>query len=209
MPIMEASTPKGVLFLVSGPNGAGKDAVIDGARRRLAGDGRFVFPLRTITRPEGFGGEIHVAVTPAQFDRLRRRGAFALCWGRRGLNYAIPATIDGELAAGRHVVVNVAPAAFPEARARYAEVVAVWLSAAVEKRRQWLEARGRESLAEIEERLVDWDEPPGDEEIEVLTNGGTLDEAVNGFVALLEDRVGGGKSRPLTAGRALEAPGSL
>jgi phosphonate metabolism protein PhnN/1,5-bisphosphokinase (PRPP-forming) len=177
------------LFLVSGPSGAGKDALIDAARRRLAADKRFVFPLRTITRPEGFGGEIHVAVTPAQFDRLRRRGAFAFCWGARGLNYAVPASIDADLAAGRGVVVNAAGTVFSEARARYPNVVVVWVTASPELRLQRLRNRARESLAEIDERIRFAEDYPSDEEVELLPNEGSLDEAVRAFIALLEDRL--------------------
>jgi phosphonate metabolism protein PhnN/1,5-bisphosphokinase (PRPP-forming) len=189
-PMPSHLSEKGTLFLVSGSSGAGKDAVIEGARRLLGGDGRFAFPLRTITRPEGFGGEIHVAVTPAQFDRLRRRGTFALCWGARGLNYAIPATIDLDLASGRNVVVNVSSTVFAEARARYQGAIVIWVAASVELRRQRLLVRGRESSAEIEERLSFTEDVPADDDVEVLVNDGSLEDAVGGFVALLKDRAG-------------------
>lgn len=187
MPANHASTGK--LFLVSGPSGAGKDAIIDGARRRLAGRSKAVFPLRTITRPEGFGGEIHVAVTPAQFDRLRRRGAFALCWGARGLNYAIPASIDADLAASATVVVNVAPAVLAEARARYPLATVVWVTASPETCRRRLVARGRERPEEIERRLLDAEEICVEEEVELLVNEGSLDDAVGRLLAMLEDRL--------------------
>ena len=186
---------KGKLVLVSGPSGAGKDAVIEGARRRLPAGSRYVFPLRTITRPEGFGGEIHVAVTPAQFDRLRRRGAFAFCWGARGLNYAIPASIESDLAAGRTVVVNVAGSVFAEARARYPGALAVWITASPELRRKRLLARGRETAAEIDERLHFAEEMPADEDVECLVNDGSLEAAVTDFVALLTESVAIGAAK--------------
>lgn len=178
---------KGKLILVSGPSGAGKDAVIDGAHRRLAGDPDTVFPLRTISRPEGFGGEIHVAVTPAQFDRLRRRGAFAFCWGAGGLNYAVPASIESDLAAGRTVIVNVASAVFAEARARYPGSLIVWVTAPPELRRKRLLARGRETAAEIDERFRFAEELPPYEDVEILANDGSLDTAVNAFLSLVAD----------------------
>lgn len=186
----EIGAGRGRLILVAGPSGAGKDAVIDGARRRLAGNSRFVFPLRTITRPEGFGGEIHVAVTPAQFDRLRRLGAFAVYWGARGLNYAIPASIDHDLASGRIVIANVSSVVFREARSRYPGVVAVWVTAAPELRRARLKARGRETPAEVDERLLYAEELLSHDEAEILVNEGSLDEAVDAFLTLIDERVG-------------------
>ena len=188
---MMASThpAKGNLFLISGPSGAGKDAIIDGARRRFAGYPKVVFPLRTITRPEGFGGEVHVAVTPAQFDRLRRRGAFALCWGARGLNYAVPASIDAELAAAATVVVNVAPTVLGEARDRYPLASLVWVTASMETCRRRLAERRRESLEEIERRLRDAQEICVEDDVELLVTEGPLDDAVDMLVAMLEQRV--------------------
>ncbi len=179
---------RGVLFLVCGPSGAGKDAVIEGVKRRLAGDPGCVFPLRVIIRPAGFGDELHVAVTPAQFDRLRRRGAFALCWGSRGLNYAIPVGIESDLARGRAVVVNVSPDICPEARARYPGAVVVWVAAPADLCRRRLMARGRESLPEIDQCLQLVDEPPLDDDLEILVNDGPLDTAVDTFLRLIEER---------------------
>ncbi|HIJ61594.1 MAG TPA: phosphonate metabolism protein/1,5-bisphosphokinase (PRPP-forming) PhnN [Rhodospirillaceae bacterium] len=197
-------TAKGRLILVSGPSGAGKDAIIDGARRRLAGDAGMVFPLRTITRPEGFGGEIHVAVTPAQFDRLRRLGAFALCWGARGLNFAIPASIDAELASAATVVVNVSPAVLGEARERYPLASVVWVTASVQTCRRRLLLRGRENADEIERRLADAEEICIEEDVDLLVNEGSLDEAVGRLLAMLRQRM----PLPLAGGH-LPAPMAL
>lgn len=186
--MLDNTSGKGTLFLVSGPHGAGKNAVIEGARHRLAGDDRFVFPLRTISRPGGVGGEIHVAVTPAQFDRLRRRGSFSLCWGAGGLNYAIPTTIDSDLAKGRAVVVNMASGALDLARARYPGALVVWVTASPETCRRRLLACGRASAAKIEARLGE--EVPAGEDVEVLVNEGALESAVDAIVALLRERTG-------------------
>ena len=57
----------GILFFVVGPSGAGKDALIEGARH-LAD--RFCFARRVITRPAGSPGENHEALDEAAFAEL-------------------------------------------------------------------------------------------------------------------------------------------
>src|SRR5271165_1721482 len=92
-----------MLVLVVGPSGAGKDTLLDAAQAALAGDPRFRFVRRVITRPAEAGGEAHEAVSEAEFTAR----AFALAWQAHGLRYGIPDDIAVDLAAGRVVVANV------------------------------------------------------------------------------------------------------
>jgi len=95
----------GTFFFVVGPSGAGKDTLIDGVRTALAGEG-YVFARRVITRPADSIGEDHEAETPAGFARRLAAGEFLLAWQAHGLDYGLPATLLGALAAGSHVVAN-------------------------------------------------------------------------------------------------------
>src|ERR1700753_2364228 len=104
-----------MLILVVGPSGAGKDTVLGLARRTLAGDRRFRFVRRVITRPESAGGEDHEPVSEVEFAR---RG-FALQWQAHGLHYGIPLDIVDDLARGIVVVANVSRAIVAAAADRF------------------------------------------------------------------------------------------
>lgn len=170
---------RGTLYLVVGASGVGKDSLLDGVRTRLAGDGRFVFPQRIITRPADAGGEAHCAASETAFADLQAIGAFALSWQANGLSYAIPASIDDDLAAGRHVVANVSRLIIPEARARYQPLRVISVTAPAEIIAARLAARGRESESEIAARLARGAlAPPQGPDVITVTNSGTLESGI-------------------------------
>jgi ribose 1,5-bisphosphokinase len=176
----------GALILVVGPSGAGKDTLLAGARSRL-GDRGFVFPRRIITRPAEAGGEDHVAVTAEDFERRKAAGAFALSWSAHGNAYGIPACITDDLAAGRHVVVNVSRTVIDEARRRFARVGAVVVQAPRDALEARLKARGREDDGAVARRLdrATAHGVGGDGVVEVV-NDGTVDQGIARLVAALE-----------------------
>ncbi|KDM66934.1 phosphonate metabolism protein/1,5-bisphosphokinase (PRPP-forming) PhnN [Acidiphilium sp. JA12-A1] len=138
----------GRLVLVVGPSGAGKDTVLREARRHLGHAPDIVFPRRVITRPPD-PAEDHEPVSDDEFQRR----AFALSWSAHGLSYGIPASIVGDLDAGRIVVVNVSRAIVADARRRFpCFVVAVTAAPAILAAR--LAVRRRETAAEIGARLA-------------------------------------------------------
>lgn len=138
-----------MLIAVVGPSGAGKDTVLEGLRAALAGEPRFVFIRRSITRPAEAGGEAHEALTPAEFASRD----FALQWQAHGLHYGIPRGMEAELAAGRVVLANLSRGMLPEAAARYPLVV-LEVSAPPAILAARLAARGRETEADIAARLA-------------------------------------------------------
>jgi len=142
-----------MLFLVVGPSGAGKDTLLDVARRELAGDARFRFVRREITRPRAAGGEDHHALDVASFCGRRDAGAYALHWEAHGLRYGIPANIAADLQAGRVVVANVSRSVIEPAAQRF-QVRVLEITAPPEVLAQRLGARGREGVAEIAARLA-------------------------------------------------------
>jgi phosphonate metabolism protein PhnN/1,5-bisphosphokinase (PRPP-forming) len=178
---------RGVLFLVVGPSGVGKDSLIDGAKRLLSDDVSYYFPKRYITRPKDAGGEPHRAVTEGEFERLNAEGALMLGWEAHGHRYGIPVAAEEAVAAGRSVVVNVSRQVIEEARQRWQPVRILLVTAPRDVLATRLAARGRETDDDIQKRLDRSDayRVTGDDVLEVV-NAGRLDRAVDRFVALLE-----------------------
>ena len=166
-----------MLVGVVGPSGAGKDTLMSGARAVLAGDARFRFVRRGITRPAGSGGEEHEALSEAQFASRRDAGGFALWWGAHGLSYGIPRDIEADLARGRVVVANLSRGALAEAATRYSLRV-LEITAPVALRAERLAARGREKVADIAARLAREAPLPPGLDVEVVSNDGAREVGV-------------------------------
>jgi ribose 1,5-bisphosphokinase len=143
-----------MLVLVVGPSGAGKDTLINAAKAELAGDYRFVFPRRVVTRPAVAAHEDHDSATAQQFALHEANGAYALSWDAHGLRYALPASIEAPLAAGRVVVMNGSRAVVGTAKQKFPGTVVVMIGAAPEVRARRLLGRGREAAAEVSARLA-------------------------------------------------------
>src|SRR5262249_31492641 len=94
-PQIQVAARTGRLVYVIGPSGSGNDTIITYARQRLGAESeRHVFARRHITRPAESGGEDHIGITTADFDRDRAAGRFALSWRGNGLGYGVGVEID-------------------------------------------------------------------------------------------------------------------
>ena len=143
----------GALILIVGPSGAGKDTVMRQAMDGLSGTDRIRFARRIITRTADNGSEDHDSVSEDTFENLVGTGGAALHWRAHGLGYALPIKIDTWIAEGETVVANTSRRMIEAAAARYERVVVVHVTAPPEILAQRLEARGRETAADILERL--------------------------------------------------------
>ena len=141
----------GRLVLVVGPSGAGKDTLIARARA-MCRDDQVVFPRRVITRPAS-AAENNDTLTDEAFDAALAGGAFALSWNAHGLKYGIPRSIESDIGAGRTVVCNVSRTVVAAARARYAHMTAVLITAPPAVLAARLAKRGRASDGAIENRI--------------------------------------------------------
>ncbi len=170
----------GILILVVGPSGAGKDTLLDAARAALASDPRIRFVRRAITRPAQAGGEAHEPVTEAEFHRRD----FALHWAAHGLLYGIPADIADDLARGVVVVANVSRGVIRQAAAAFPTRV-IEITAPPEILARRLAARGRETAADIAARLSRSAALPAGIDSETVWNDTTTEAGIARFLAAL------------------------
>ena len=177
----------GVLVLVVGPSGAGKDSLLEGVREALAQDDRFWFPTRVITRPEG-PGENHEPATQAEFAAHLSAGNFFLTWEAHGLQYGLPAEIGTALAAGHVVVVNASRSVVDAARAIWSDVRVVHVTTAADELYRRLRARGRETDDEIIGRVARATRFSVAElgRVDTIDNSGTIEDGVARLQRLLE-----------------------
>ena len=184
----------GRLVLVAGPSGSGKDTLIRAARDALAGDDRFVFPRRTITRPAS-ASEDNEPCGPEEFAGREAAGEFAASWVAHGLSYGLPASIESDVVQGRTVICNVSRSVVPGLRGRFANVVLAEITAPPEVLRERIAGRGRAQDGNIRERLersVGVDRPDL-----TIVNAGSIEDALRPFLRLL----GEGLDAPTSAAR--------
>lgn len=176
----------GVLVLVVGPSGAGKDTLMDAARAGLSGDPGYRFARRLITRAAMAGAEDHDSCDEAAFGAIKADGGLALSWQAHGLSYGIPVAELSGIDAGAVVIVNVSRAAIATAEQLAERVVVLNITAPVAVLAQRLAARGRETEADIAVRLKR--EAPltaARAEIVTILNDRSVDEAADELLAVL------------------------
>lgn len=166
----------GRFIAVVGPSGVGKDSLIDGLVARCTDLHRV---RRVITRPADAGGEEFDAADVDAFHEMRARGAFCLSWGAHGLFYGIPERVRAQVAHGRDVIANLSRGVLAEAADQFTNLLVLNVTARPDILAARLAGRGRESAADIAQRLSrSVPLPPGLTVVEIPNNG-ALDAAVD------------------------------
>jgi ribose 1,5-bisphosphokinase len=179
----------GRLVAVAGPSGAGKDTLLRFARNLLRADPNIVFPRRLITR-EPSADEDHESLSDADFAAAVAAGGFAFWWAAHGLNYAVDATLDDDIRAGKTVVCNVSRAVISDLRCRYANVRVVLVTAPAEVLAARLAARGRATDGTLGARLARSAPPQSDLAPDaVIENVGDLQDGGEMLVTAISTRV--------------------
>ena len=178
--------PLGSLVLVVGPSGVGKDTLIAGARHALENDKRFVFVRRVVMRRAQAEVEDHDSLDPETFRQMDEAGRFALSWDAHNLRYALPLSVDTDLALGKTVVANVSRHVVSEACEKYPSCAVVLITAEISCRAERLTRRGRESGDQITARLARESAPvPAGITPIIIDNSGLLAIGVTAFVMAL------------------------
>jgi phosphonate metabolism protein PhnN/1,5-bisphosphokinase (PRPP-forming) len=176
----------GTLVLVVGPSGAGKDSIIRGAQLTLAGDSRFVFPRRAITREADLAAEDHDCVTDMGYALAVANGDFAVWWRAHGNGYGIPVSIDDDLRLGRTVVFNCSRAIVGEVQKQYQRIIIANVEVSPDVLLERIVRRGRENREQAIERVKRAVPPlPAGTIVHAIRNDGPLDAAVSAFCNLL------------------------
>jgi ribose 1,5-bisphosphokinase len=144
------------------------------------------FAHRYITRPAGVGGENHVALSRGEFALRRAHGLFAFHWHAHGNDYGIGREIDAWRAAGLSVVVSGSREHYEKVAGTDPGLHPVLITAAVDKLRARLAARGREDAIAAAGRLARSDAyAVSDPQLVTIVNDGALDAAAEAFVRVL------------------------
>ena len=181
----------GQLFYLMGASGAGKDSLIQYARHHLAKLESIKFAKRYITRPPDTAGDRnHHPILPTEFDRLLRKGHFAMHWMRHGFQYGISKEIDIWLKKGKKVVINGSRQYYSQARKDYPRLHAILVRADQDLLRQRLLARRRDTLANIDKRMQRSEDfinfENQNETFTIINNNGPLEIAGDKFLTLLQ-----------------------
>lgn len=149
-------TGPGLLFVVSGPSGAGKDTLVDGLKARWD---RLLYSVSATTRgprPGERDGIDYFFLERAEFERRRDAGGFLEFREYNGNLYGTPLSfIDESLRAGYDVVMKPEVNGALAIKARYSDAVLVFIVPdKFSHLRNRLEARRTETNEQIAARLA-------------------------------------------------------
>jgi len=176
----------GILFLIVGNSGSGKDSIISGVISKYPSNLKQIYaPKRYITRPPS-KFEKNISITPEEFRKMEINGKFALKWNIYGLNYGILTEIENFLNKGHPVIINVSRTIVKQAREMYKNVKVIFIEVPFEITLQRIKDRKRESDDLLKERIERARKNQKFAEADfTIDNSGNLADAINQFFTYL------------------------
>jgi ribose 1,5-bisphosphokinase len=176
----------GLLVLVVGNSGSGKDSIMKGVKERFPSELKSLYlTQRFITRLSS-DTEDNIAVLPEDFKKMSTRGEFALEWHIYGLDYGVPIEIDDWMKNGHLVLVNVSRSIVKKARDIYQNVLVVFIEVPFEITLKRIKERARESGERLEERIQRAKKNQSFPDADfIVDNSGDLEDAINKFLNCL------------------------
>lgn len=147
---------KGILFVLSGPSGTGKGTV---CKEVLNREDKLTISVSATTREQRMGevdGETYHYVTKDEFEKMIDKGDMLEYAMYNGNYYGTPkAAVDMLLNDGRDVLLEIEPQGALQVKKLFPEAVLVFLTPpSMAELKNRLVTRGRESNAEIDERIA-------------------------------------------------------
>lgn len=152
-PCETAPADGGRLIVIVGPSGSGKDTLIGWLRQRLGDRPDILFVRRTVTRLADAESEDHDTMSPAEFRQAEQDGRFAVTWGAHGMDYALPLSALDHVRRGRIAIANGSRKAVGDIERAFGDILLIRLAVDPGVLRERLRGRGRETRAEIDQRI--------------------------------------------------------
>lgn len=141
-------------YYIMGPSGAGKDSVLAAVCDHFTD--KVSRPSRYISRALAANdAEQHNVISSPVFNEFVDKACFSLFWEANGFHYGYDKQWLFDLQKGKIVLLNGSRSYWPEAKKRYGDkLYPIYLDLSVESQEARLKGRGRESYAEISERIA-------------------------------------------------------
>lgn len=174
------------LFYVIGASAAGKQQVINYARKKINGARPVIFAHQYITMPSNDGIGNHISLSGEEFRSRLDRGAFSLYWYSNGCYYGVGSEIDNWMHQGYNVVINGSRKYLNIARLVYPDMVTISVEASPQIMMQRLQLRGNKISEEILEAITQSCEITSHLENCIrITNNGTVEQGGDQLVTII------------------------
>ena len=188
---MTGASPPGLVVVLSGPSGAGKDSVLAAALDRDDRIARVVTAKTRAPRPGERDGVHHLFLSPEEFDDLRARGGLLEHAEVYGHYSGVPRDqVERLLAEGKTVVLRTDVQGARTLRAKIPQALLVFLTVpGVDDLERRMRARGGDDEAAMRRRLAVAREEMAEAVRfdHVIVNGdGGLDAAVAELLAVID-----------------------